>query len=1051
MVTSLPTPITRFVGRTRELHELRHLLQTERLITLTGPGGSGKTRLAVQLASTTPYATQWINLVALTDPDQVSDGVRRALGLGEQPDRSACDSVIDFLRERALLLIFDNCEHVAAAVADFVRVVLEHCPDLKVLATSQQPLALPHEKIYSVPPLSVEVGESQSDAVQLFVERAREVLPSFEITADNLTLMDAICRRLDGLPLAIELAAARVKVLALAQIADRLDDALKLLTRGTTAQATRHQTLRAVMDWSYRFLSTAEQTMLRRLSIFADSFTLDMIETVCADDPTTILDVLADLIDKSLVVVEPPAADRARYHLLETIRQYAREQLGAAGENKQLFERLWQWAVTLAEQAEPELIGPRQREWLHRLTLDYANLRAGLHYTQQQNLIEHGLRLGAALGRYWWARGEFTEGLYWLEMFLTRSDNAPSMTAVHAKAYQYAAGYLYRQGKLERAAPLAEQSLALRRPLGHDRDIAESLNLLGMIASDVSEYAKAEAYYLESLRLRLATGEVRGTAVVLGNLGYVLRLQGQYDRAADYYQQSLLHYRQCGDVRGIATILNNLGNIHTTRGDLIGARPLYEDSLVLSQQLGDQWGAARATSSIAALTLNLGEYDRAKTLLQETLALGQAIHDEFIVASTLTNLGLLAYLQNDYGRAATHYEEARLRWQTLKHDWGVGQVLISLGRLVCDQGDLVRAAQLLTAGLQLYQQLHHLEGLADSFEGLAALAARQQNNPLAVQRLALAAQLRAKSRVPALPPQQALIDRLMTATRAALGHAAFDRAWATGAALALDAAIADALKVSLPSSGTTIVPEPALRIFALGTTRVQVNERALASTDWTYTKAKELLFYFLASPPATKAQIGLDVWPDASTDQLRNIFHRALHHLRKALGQLDWIIFADGAYTFNRTLNYWCDLHEFEALLTSKSVDRAAEINRLEAAVQLWRGDFAEDLDAAEWVIFKREELRNRYLQALIDLGELHFVAAQYDRAAAVYQRLLSLDTYFELAHRELMRCLVRQGEVGHALQHYQHLREMLRHELQTAPSPETVSLYERLKRGESI
>jgi DNA-binding SARP family transcriptional activator len=239
---------------------------------------------------------------------------------------------------------------------------------------------------------------------------------------------------------------------------------------------------------------------------------------------------------------------------------------------------------------------------------------------------------------------------------------------------------------------------------------------------------------------------------------------------------------------------------------------------------------------------------------------------------------------------------------------------------------------------------------------------------------------------------------------------------------------------------------------------VVVGERALSSADWTYTKAKELLFYFIANPPATKAQIGLDVWPDASANQLRNIFHRALHHLRKALGQPDWIVFAGDAYSFNRTLSYWCDLHEFEALLGSigsiaglKPTDRASVIQRLDAAVQLWRGDFVEDLDAGEWAIFKREELRRRYVQALIDLGALYFVEAQYDRAIAVYRRLLALDNYLELAHRELMRCFARQGETGHAIQHFQQFRALLRTELQTEPSPETVMLYERLKRGESV
>ncbi len=988
----------------------------------------------------------------------MADSVRRELGLGEQPDRSARDLTIDFLRDRSALLVFDNCEQVSLAVAALTQALLDRCGGVKIVATSLQPLGLPRERVYAVPPLSVSADEGASEAVQLFLDRAREVLPTFETTPDHLALIDTICRRLDGLPLAIELAAARVKVLSLAQIADRLEDALQLLSRGTPAQAARHQTLRAVMQWSYHFLSAAEQTLLRRLSVFAGSFSLDMIEAICAEEAESSLDVLSDLVEKSLVVVWHPVEDRrARYHLLETVRQYAQQQLEAASEAERLHDQLLYWATAIAEQTEPELVGPRQRAWLQRLTADYANLRSALQFAQQQNLFERGLRLATALGRYWWSRGEFTEGLNWLAMFLASAADMPP-AATRAKACQYAAAFLYRQGRLDRAVHFAEESLALRRPLNDDRDIAESLNLLGMIASDASEYAQAEAYYREALRLREAIGEARGTAVVLCNLGYVLRLQGQYDRAHEYYEQSLAYYRQSGDVRGIATVLINLGNIHITRGDLTGARPPFEESLALSQQLGDRWGVVRGTSSLAVLALNLGEYDQAATLLQQTLTLAQAVHDEVSVASTLLNLGLLAYLQNDYGRAAACAEEALTRWQAMQHQWGEGQALTLLGRLACDQGDVQRAVQLLRNALTLYQTLDHKEGLADTLEGLAAVAARQQHYVIAVRRLAVAARLRELGQVPLLPPQRAMIDRLLTAARTALGSAAFDRARTTGAALDDQAAIAEVLDETAPSALLEITPEPELRIFALGPARVLVHNRALTSADWTYTKAKELLFYFIAQPPATKAQIGLDIWPDASADQLRNIFHRALHHLRKALGQPDWIVFADDTYSFNRSLNYWCDLHEFEALLGSigsitnlKPADRSAAIQRLESAVQLWRGDFVEDLDAGEWAIFQREELRQRYVPALIDLGALHFANAHYDRAVAVYRRLLALDAYLELAHRELMRCLVRQGEVGHALQHYQHLREMLKRELQAEPSPETVMVYERITRGDEV
>jgi len=263
-----------------------------------------------------------------------------------------------------------------------------------------------------------------------------------------------------------------------------------------------------------------------------------------------------------------------------------------------------------------------------------------------------------------------------------------------------------------------------------------------------------------------------------------------------------------------------------------------------------------------------------------------------------------------------------------------------------------------------------------------------------------------------------------------------------------------------PLAAVGPAPEPDLRVYALGPTRVIVGARTLASTDWTYAKSRELCFYFLAQPPATKAQIGLDLWPDASEEQLRSQFHRALHHLRKALGHHEWIRFTSGTYTFNRAAPYWCDLHVFEAHLREAQallraglppVERARAVAYLEEATQLWRGDFLADLDAGEWAVFRREELRQAFLQALLDLGQLHFADARYAAAAACYRRLLVHDNYLELAHRELMRCYARQGELGQALRHYQALRQLLRDELGADPSAETTLLYERLRRGDDV
>jgi non-specific serine/threonine protein kinase len=1072
MPTSLPTPITRFVGRARELSELRGLLQTDRLITLTGLGGSGKTRLALQLAldshSAFEHGANWCDLTTLTDPNLLPQAIAQQLGLKAGGRRAMLDELIDALRERRQLLVWDNCEQVLKACAALADGLLKACPQLVILTTSLQPLGLVNEKVWLVPPLDVPQSDdvvtlSRSTAVALFIDRACEVLPTFELTTDNAASIGSICRRLDGLPLAIELAAARVKMLSAEQIDFRLSEAFKLLTRGTLAQLPRHQTLRAVMDWSYQFLNAPEQRLLRRLAAFAGSFTLEMAEAVCGENQAAnVLDPLSDLVDKSLVTLQPRADQHeVRYQLLEVIRQYAREKLDESGEAAQIQARLLDWAITFAERAEPELVGLRQGHWLTQLTLNYSNLRAALQYACGCDLIEQGLRLANALQQYWFIRGEFVEGQLWFESLLSSTAALSVSPPVRAGALQGIGRMLHRQGQFNRARVLAEESLRLRRELGDQSAVADSLNLLGLVAADVGDYAQSQRYHEEGLQLRRASGNLRDIAVSLGNLGYVFRQQGRFEQARGLYEESLASYRQSGDLRSSALILTNLGNIANSYGDYPHAKALYEESLAIARQFGDQWSVGRALTNLAVNAIHQGDYVQAEQLQREALTISQTLGDALNLSSALSNLGVLAELRHEFNQAANYHEDALARWKAMNYTWGIALTSIALGRVATERGELQRATAFHLEGLKLYQAVDHREGIAASFEGLAGVAVKRRQAVQAARWLGVAAQLREALSVPPTPPERDVIERIAAEACSQLGNDAYQQAHAEGKVLHLEQALAEVMPEETtvtPSSITATVVEPELRIFALGPTRVLVNDRALASTDWTYTKAKELLFYFIANPPVTKAQIGLDVWPDAAADQLRNIFHRALHHLRKALGQLDWIIFADEAYFFNRSLNYWCDLHEFEALLGSsglvaglKPADRAVAIQRLEAVVQLWRGDFVEDLGAGEWVIFKREELRHRYVRALIDLGALYFAEAHYDRAVAVYRRLLALDNYLELAHRELMRSFARQGETGHAIQHYQHLREMLKRELQAEPSPETATLYERIRRGDEV
>ncbi len=1002
MPALLPTPLTRFVGRARELSELRGLLPTARLITLTGPGGSGKTRLALQLAQAVSpdfaAGTAWIDLTALFDPAHVAAAAAHQLKVNAPDDRSVLEVLQATLHNKQLLLVLDNCEQVLPAVVALVLVLLDKCPALVILATSSQPLNVPCEHVYAVPPLSIspspregdllkgggDRGKSESDAAQLFIDRAREVLPSFAVTTNNLALIDSICRRLDGLPLAIELAAARVKMLSLAQIVDRLEDALKLLTRGTPAQAARHQTLRTVMDWSYQCLSNAEQTLLRRLSVFAGSFTLDAVETVCdlKDVGSSSLDLLSDLADKSwLTAGRQSEADTVRYRLLETIRQYAREQLIACGEMTVLQQRLLEWSSALTEQAEPQLAGPDQTLWLERLETELDNLRAALRWAATPEAAPEaamaGLRVAGALERLWWVHAHLSEGRAWLSTLL--AGNARAADPIRAKAL-FAAGVLaYRQSDYAAATVHHTEALELRRRLNDVRGQAYSLNNLGNIALDQGDSARAESLYTQGLELRRALNDQWGIASSLNNLGAAVFAQGDYVRAAHLYDESLSLYWQLGDHWSIASTLNNLGETRRRLGDGAQARALFEQSLELRRGLGDQRGVAL--------------------------------------------------------------------------------VLFNWANLALDERNWAKTAALLTESMTLLQAGHNLSDLAGCLERYALLQARRGQPKSAARLYGAAEALRRVLGAPLPVADRLEYDQGLAEVHAQLESGSFAAAWAIGQTLTVDQAVAEALadKLAEPLSGVNASPIeppalPILRLYALGPTHVLVHDRALISTDWTYTKAKELLCYFMARPPATKSQIGLDVWPEASADQLRNIFHRALHHLRKALGQAEWIVFTDDAYSFNRALNYWCDVDEFDRhLRAARTPDRAQAAQQLEAAIALWRGDFAEDLDAGDWIIYQREELRRKYVQALIDLGTLYFAEAQYDRAVAAYRRLLALDNYQELAHRELMRCLVQQGEIGHALQHYQYLREMLQRELQAEPSPETTMLYERIRRGAEV
>src|SRR6516162_8486227 len=476
---NLPMQLTSFVGREREIAETRRLLETTRLLTLTGPGGCGKTRLALRVAADSleqfPDGVWLVELASLADPAFVPHTVAAALDVPEQPSRPVTDTLADYLRTKKLLLLVDNCEHLHAACQSLIDHLLRECAAVRILATSRVALGVEGESTYRVPslrlpdsPHSLPAAQlAEYDAIRLFVDRAALAQSGFTLTERTAPAIAQICRRLDGMPLAIEFAAARVRMLSPDQIAARLDDRFRLLTAARRQILPRQQTLRATMDWSYDLLSEPEQALLRRLSVFAGGWPFEAAEAVCAGDGVAapaILDLLTQLVDKSLVIAETHGGE-ARYRLLETVRQYGAEKLQGAGEAAEVRRRHRDWFVALAEQAEPELRGMRQRLWSDRLEMEHDNLRAAYEWTMTEpEGRREGLRLATALFSFWRSIGYWSEGHEWLEQgLLSSGDVAPS---IRAKALANAALFAWRARKDERAIALAEEGLAVCKEVG---------------------------------------------------------------------------------------------------------------------------------------------------------------------------------------------------------------------------------------------------------------------------------------------------------------------------------------------------------------------------------------------------------------------------------------------------------------------------------------------------------------------------------------------------------------------------------------------------------
>jgi len=662
---NLPYQLTSFIGREQEIAQLVKLVKANRLVTLTGAGGAGKTRLAIEVASRLtdvfPDGVWLVELAALSDPGLVPQAVAKALEVKEQPTRAVIETLSDYLASKKLLLVLDNVEHLLEACVRLVDEIVRHGPDVTALVTSRERLAMAGELTYRVPSLTVPgPGDNSApdallayEGVRLFVDRARLLRPHFSVTSENAASLASICHRLDGIPLAIELAAPRLRSMSVEELSQRLDQRFALLTDGSRTALPRHRTLRSTIDWSYDLLREPEKLFLQRLSVFAGGWTLAAAQEVCAGEGIEhkdVLDLLTSLADKSLAVPEQEDS-QTRYRLLETVRQYARDWLEDTRGHAAVRVRHRDYYLALAEEADPKLRGAEQAEWLRRLEKEHENLRAGLEWSLAEAETGGGLRLCGALQRFWWTRGHLTEGRRWCTRVLCK-DGAEERTRERAYVLNAAGVLSYHQGDYPAAGAFYEESLAIRRELGDRSGIAGSLGNLGNVAVNQGDHPAARALQEQSLAIYRELGDRFGTANTLNNLGVVALNQGDYAAARALHEESLAISRELGNPHSIALSLSNVGHVALDQGDYPAAMALLEESLAIRREVGDRTGSAGSLSNLGNVALNQGDYPAARALLEESLAIRRELGDQFGILYSLEGLAAVVASLRESLRAA---------------------------------------------------------------------------------------------------------------------------------------------------------------------------------------------------------------------------------------------------------------------------------------------------------------------------------------------------------------------------------------------------------------
>ncbi|MGC4043660.1 MAG: tetratricopeptide repeat protein [Armatimonas sp.] len=740
---NLPQQLTSFIGREKPLADVAEMLGKNRLLTLTGTGGTGKTRLSLQVAADAleqyPDGVWLVELASVSDPALVPQTIAAVFGVKEQAGQTISQTLVEHLKERSLLLVLDNCEHLLNACANITALLLRSCPQVKILATSREQLGIAGEQVYRVPSLSLPDPKqtatletlSQFESVRLFIDRAQAVKPDFTVTNSNAPALAQLCYRLDGIPLALELAAARARLLAVEQINDRLAQRFRLLTGGDRSALPRQQTLRALIDWSYDLLTNSEKALLCRLSAFAGGWTLSAAESVCGFEPVEdweVLDLLTSLADKSLIIADIENAD-SRYRMLETVRQYADEKLQESEEAETVQERHVEWCLALLQEADPKLKGPEQVVWLDRLELEHDNLRAALDAcatgtgtSDEFNRALAGLKLAGAAEEFWNMRGYLSEG----RVQLSRALNGQK---------------------------ILQESITDNNAILIKTTIANTLHALGYFTNNQGDYSASKSLYEESLALKREIGDKIGTAYVLCSMGNTASLQGDYSTARLFLEDGLIIYREIGDHVQIANIQSSLGNISAMEGNYSLAISLYEESLSFQREIGNTNRIAYCLSSLGSIFLELSDYSVAQSFFEESLPLARKVGDKAIISHVLGNMATMFAIQGNYSVAQSYMKE----------------------------------------GLIFFRELGDKRDIAYGLEGMSLILKNTGIVRHAVMLVAAAEAIRENIGSPLTQQQQAELDTELVSLRSQLSEEEFTTAWAEGSALSWEQAVEFAL------------------------------------------------------------------------------------------------------------------------------------------------------------------------------------------------------------------------------------------------------------------